>query len=69
MVYSPPLVPVQELEAVEQQMSELDAGNEQVLKQEGKGKFGVGDSERGYIAYSPDRYAEVVGVPSGKAGK
>lgn len=64
MLYPQPLLPVQELEALEQQMSEMDAGTEsQVLRQGGVKRRPIdGGEERGgeYVAYSPDGH-----TPSG----
>lgn len=65
MVHAPPLVPVQELEALEQQMSEMDAGTEShALKQGGvKRKHisgTVNEGEGQYVAYSPDMHPQSV---------
>ncbi|RDI85335.1 Versicolorin B desaturase [Venturia inaequalis] len=58
MLYPQPLLPVQELEALEQQMSEMDAGTEsQALRKGGVKRRPIdGDEERGgeYVAYSSD---------------
>lgn len=62
MLYPQPLLPVQELEALEQQMSEMDAGTEsQALRQGDVKRSPIGnDGERGgkYVAYSPDRHTQ-----------
>lgn len=67
MLYPQPILPAQELEALEQQMSEMDAGTDsQALRQGGVKRKSIGGGGEGggeYVAYSPDRYTQSGTVP------
>lgn len=59
MLYPQPLLPVQELEALGQQMSEMDAGTDsQALRQGGVKRKPISGGGGENIAYSPDRYTQ-----------
>jgi hypothetical protein len=50
-------------------MSELDAGNEQAITKVSRKPVGAGKGGDGeYVAYSPDRHADVVQLPPMREG-